>query len=220
MSVTFFDMDGTLVDADTNSLFFSYMYEHKIIDDEFLEPMPSFHQRYFTGSLKIEDFIMHSIQPIVGMSKEQRDFIVKDCVQKLILPKVKTKAKEAIEFHRKRQDTLVVVSATVDYLITQIAHCLDIEHVIAAPIALDEKGVVQNKIAGIVPYQQGKVARILDFINKNQLSLDDSYAYGDSINDIEMLKLVTHGFCVDPSLNLQRHKDFKLFKSLIWKDTI
>lgn len=218
MSVTFFDMDGTLVDADTNSLFFSYLYEHKFIDDKFLEPMPSFHQRYFAGSLKIEEFIMHSIQPIVGMSKEQREHIIQDCVQSLILPKIKTKAYETIDYHRARQDTLVIVSATVDYLVKSVASNLNIEHVIAAPIAQDENGVVQNKIVGIAPYQDGKVKRILNFVKEHNLSLEESYAYGDSINDIEMLKLVTYGFCVDPSINLQRHSDFKLFKTLNWKN--
>lgn len=40
------------------------------------------------------------------------------------------------------------------------------------------------------------------FAEKNGLTFDDSYGYGDSINDFEMLCLMSHPCCVNPQPNL------------------
>ena len=53
MSCAFFDMDGTLVNGDTNDLFFKHLLSIKLVDNSFLEPMHEFHQLYYEGKLKI-----------------------------------------------------------------------------------------------------------------------------------------------------------------------
>lgn len=216
MSLVFFDMDGTLVNADTNTLFFQHLYEHKIIDDEFLKPMPIFHQTYFEGTLKIEDFILYAIKPIVGMDKAKRDKLIYDCVDSKILPKVKAKALECIKEHQAQHNTLVIVSATVDYIIQAVADRLGINYIIAAPIGVDHEGRIKPEIIGAVPYQDGKKIRIEQFIHKHNFNLDDSYAYGDSLNDLQMLQMVTHGFCVDANDEFKKIPEYNQFEHLTW----
>ena len=66
MSCAFFDMDGTLVNGDTNDLFFKHLLSIKLVDNSFLEPMHEFHQLYYEGKLKIEDFRLYVKNGIGG----------------------------------------------------------------------------------------------------------------------------------------------------------
>jgi len=50
---------------------------------------------------------------------------------------------------------------------------------------------------GIV-YGENKVNFVKEFIRKNSLSLDNSYAYGDHISDLHLLLTVTNPFAVNP----------------------
>lgn len=205
MSLAFFDMDGTLVNGDTNTLFIKHLYKEKIIDDSFLKPLSFFHEEYFKGTLHIEDFIFHVINPLCNISKEKRDSIVIPCIENDIMPHIKEGAKKAIQYHKDKGDTLFLVTTTVDYIASEVASRLNIDHVIATPLFYDDKGVLQKKINGIPPYKEGKKIRILNFIKDHNLSLDDSYAYGDSINDIDMFSICSHKIGIDINEELKNH---------------
>ena len=215
MSCAFFDMDGTLVNGDTNDLFFKHLLSIKLVDNSFLDPMHEFHQRYYEGKLKIEDFIAYAIKPLIGKSSEEVYEIVRPCVYDSILTHIRKGALKAIEFHRKRQDKLIIVSATVDYIIKPVADALNIDFAIAAPTErIDDK--ITGKLSGTVPYQDGKRQRIMQFLKENDLNLDDAYAYGDSVNDIEMFKLCAHRYAVNPTKELQENVYFKKLETLDW----
>lgn len=215
MSCAFFDMDGTLVNGDTNDLFFKHLLNIKLVDHTFLDPMHEFHLRYYEGKLRIEDFIAYAIKPLIGKSVEEVNEIVKPCVYDSILKHIRKGALQAIDFHRKRGDKLIIVSATVDYIIKPVADALNIDFAIAAPTERID-GKITGNLSGTVPYQDGKRQRIMQFLKENNLSLDDAYAYGDSVNDIEMFKLCAHRYAVNPTKELQESAYFKELESLNW----
>ena len=150
-----------------------------------------------------------------GKNSEEVSKIVKPCVHDLILKHIRKGALDAIEFHRKRNDKLIIVSATVDYIIKPVADALNIDFAIAAPTErINDK--ITGKLSGTVPYQDGKRQRIMQFLKENSLSLDDAYAYGDSVNDIEMFKLCAHRYAVNPTKELQENVYFKKLETLDW----
>lgn len=215
MSCAFFDMDGTLVNGDTNDLFFKYLLSINLVDKSFLTPMQEFHQLYYEGKLRIEDFIAYAIKPLIGKSAEEVNEIVVPCVNEQILKHIRKGAFEAIDFHRKRNDTLVIVSATVDYIINPVAKALGIDFAIAAPTEIIDNKITGN-LCGIVPYQDGKRQRITEFLQEHKLTLDNAYAYGDSVNDIEMFKLCPHRFAINPTKELQENDYYKELTCLDW----
>ena len=215
MSCVFFDMDGTLVNGDTNDLFFKYLLNIKLIDKKFLEPMVEFNRRYYEGTLDIKDFIIYAMQPLVGKTMDEINSIIAPCLNDIILKKIRPGALKAIAYHKQKNDTLVIVSATVDYMIENVAKHLGIDHVIAAP-TLKVDGKLSGKLNGVVPYQDGKRIRILEFIKQHNLNLDNATAYGDSVNDIEMFKLCSYRYAIHPTIELQQHPYFKELTTLNW----
>jgi phosphoserine phosphatase len=51
-------------------------------------------------------------------------------------------------------------------------------------------------------YREGKVTRLTEWLAANRVSLDDSWFYSDSHNDLPLLNLVTHPVAVDPDATL------------------
>ena len=122
-----------------------------------------------------------------------------------------------MDFHKKRGDRIFIVTSTCDYIVEHVASLLGISDYIAAPMEKVD-GRLTGKQCGIVPYQEDKVKRINEILKKDNLSLEDSYAYGDSINDLPMLMMCTHRFAVDPNEKLLNHPDLKALKVVNWKE--
>ena len=216
MAYAFFDMDGTLIDADSNKLFFNYLQEKGIVDHTFIEPLDEFQRLYYEGTLKIDDFIAYAVKPMLQFNKPKRDEIISDFIANKLYKVVKKGAFEALSFHQERGDEIYIVSATVDYIVKGLADALKIPNVIAAPIKVNESGFLENKLLEEVPYQKHKVTRIYKMLGQDLSLLKDSYAYGDSINDKEMLLICEHRIGVDATAELI-NADIEDLKLTSWK---
>lgn len=218
MAVAFLDMDGTIVNGDTNQLFFDFLLDKKVIEPSFFVPYKKFVKDYYDGILKIEDYVHYALKPILNLTKEERDSLVTEAVNKRIMPRVNKGAIDAINFHNNRGDVVVIVTATVDYLIEKIANNLGIKYLIACPVGKDKDGKLIDEITDTVPYQAGKVLRIQKFLKEQNLNLKGSYAYGDSLNDVDMLNLVDHPIAVDATKQLIESPYFKNYQSVSFKN--
>ncbi len=216
MALALFDMDGTLINGDTNELTLEYLRSHNLADPSFAAPIKHYGELFMQGNLKIEDFIGYIIKPFIGMPAERRESIMADLVRTLIIPRIKKGARRAIDFHKSRGDTVVIVTSTVDYLVKHVAEQARIDHFIGSKTELTDKGVLTGKLSGESPYQQGKVTLIKSFAAQHNISLADSYAYGDSVNDLPMLLMSSHPYAVDPAIQLRCLPDFSKLTEVSW----
>ena len=217
MSLAFFDMDGTLVGGDTNDITLHHFVKLGIAPSDMLVKLSECERKFFEGSLDINDFVRFAVTPLLKLSKDEQYKVLHETVRDLIIPLVKPGAKRALDFHKKRGDRIFIVTSTCDYIVEHVASLLGISDYIAAPMEKVD-GRLTGKQCGIVPYQEDKVKRINEILKKDNLSLEDSYAYGDSINDLPMLMMCTHRFAVDPNEKLLNHPDLKALKVVNWKE--
>ncbi|MCR5536652.1 MAG: HAD-IB family hydrolase [Succinivibrio sp.] len=208
MATAFFDMDGTLINGDTNDQSTRYYVERQLAAPDFLEPLPGYVQSFFAGKLKVTQFLDYVVSPLLPLSAAQQQEVLRNLVRERIVPLVKPGALKAIRAHQERHDTLVIVSSTADYIVREVGRALGIPHVIAAPIGVDSDGRITGGVVGTVPYQEGKVICIDNFIRERQLGWEDSSAYGDSVNDLPMLLKAEHRYAIDPNEQLRAHPDF------------
>ena len=64
-------------------------------------------------------------------------------------------------------------------------------------------GLYTGEPSGIPSYQAGKVTRLYDWMKGRGISLDDSWFYSDSHNDLPLLELVDNPVAVDPDDTLR-----------------
>ena len=121
-----------------------------------------------------------------------------EIIEPLILPK----ARALIDFHKSKQDQLLIITATLDFITRPIAESLGITNLLA-PVAELLNGSYTGKIIGTPSFADGKVTRLKQWLETRSISLEGSTFYSDSHNDLPLLSLVDHPIAVDPDSRLK-----------------
>ena len=121
----------------------------------------------------------------------------KDYVESWIKPIIATGTPALLDQHRKQGDTLIIISATNFFITEPIAELLDIPLLLATrPEIIDNR--YTGKYIGTPTFKEGKVAVLNEWLEQKKYSLEDSYFYSDSINDLPLLEQVGHPVAVNP----------------------
>ncbi len=203
MALAIFDLDNTLLGGDSDYLWGEYLVENKLVNTvDYQSTNQHFYEQYVAGSMDIFEFSAFQFKPladnsIVTLEQWREDYLIKK-----IEPIILVQAKALIEKHRQQNDTLMIITATNSFITTPIANKLGIPNLIATePEVID--GHFTGEVSGCPSYQEGKVTRLQDWLKDTQHSLDGSYFYSDSHNDLPLLELVEYPFAVDPDPELK-----------------
>ena len=197
MTLAIFDLDNTLIGGDSDSLWGEFLVEKKVVDGEFYSAENQrFYEEYKAGTLDIFEFLRFSLKPIAENDLDEllelRKTFIQEKIQKIMLPKAKT----LLDSHREMGHTLVIITATNHFVTQPIADLLDVEHLLATNPEM-VNGRYTGNVAGTPCFQEGKVTRLAAWIEERGESLEGSWFYSDSHNDLPLLKKVTTPVAVD-----------------------
>jgi HAD superfamily hydrolase (TIGR01490 family) len=123
---------------------------------------------------------------------------MRDCIEPIMLPK----ALELLAKHRDAGDKLVIITATNRFVTGPIAQRLGVETLIATECEMVD-GRYTGRSTDVPCFREGKVTRLNRWLDETGHSLEGSYFYSDSMNDLPLLEQVTHPIAVDPDPNLR-----------------
>ena len=205
VSIALFDLDNTLIAGDSDFLWGCFLVEQGIVDTALYErENQRFYDQYRVGELDIHEFLDFQLRPLSEHSLDTLQQWRRQYVEEKITPILLPRAQTLIDRHRQQGDTLVVITATNRFITGPIVELYDIPHLLATePEILNDQ--YTGKVSGIPCFQDGKVERLSGWLVENRQSLQDSWFYSDSHNDLPLLNKVTHPVAVDPDEILERH---------------
>ena len=205
MAIALFDLDNTLIAGDSDYLWGCFLVEQGIVDKGLYERKNRrFYDQYRVGELDIHEFLDFQLRPLSEHPVETLQQWRRQYIEEKITPILLPKAQALIDRHRQQGDTLVVITATNQFITGPIVELYDIPHLLATEAEiLDDR--YTGKVSGIPCFQNGKVTRLSDWLEENRHSLDNSWFYSDSHNDLPLLNRVTHPVAVDPDEVLEEH---------------
>jgi len=205
VGLALFDLDNTLIAGDSDYLWGCFLVEQGIVDGAHYErENRRFYDQYRVGELDIYEFLDFQLRPLAEHGLASLQQWRKQYVEEKISPILLPKAHELIDRHRQQGDTLVVITATNRFITAPIVELYEIPHLLATEPELQDEQYT-GKVAGTPCFQDGKVERLGDWLADNQQSLDNSWFYSDSHNDLPLLNKVTHPVAVDPDEILEQH---------------
>ncbi|WP_122575946.1 HAD family hydrolase [Pseudomonas viridiflava] len=203
MRLALFDLDNTLLGGDSDHAWGDYLCRRGILDTaSYKTRNDEFYQDYLAGTLNMTDYLNFTLEILGATEMEQlaqwhREFM-RDCIEPIMLPK----AMELIAKHRAAGDKLVVITATNRFVTAPIVERLGIETLLATGCEMID-GRYTGRTTGIPCFREGKVTRLNLWLEENAFSLEDSYFYSDSMNDLPLLEQVANPVAVDPDPKLR-----------------
>ena len=198
MSLAIFDLDNTLLRGDSDHAWGEFLVEQGVVDRErFTSENNRYYAAYLAGTLDIYEFLeQHQLRPLAEHDRATLERWRTEFLRTKIAPLISPAARALVEQHRARGDTLLIITATNSFITTPIAAAFGISHLIATePEELN--GQFTGKVAGVPSYREGKVERLSEWLLDRRESLDGSWFYSDSHNDLPLLNLVEHPVAVN-----------------------
>ena len=205
MALAIFDLDNTLLAGDSDYLWGVFLTERGILDGEdFVRENERFYREYEEGCLDIYEFLRFSFRPLRDHPPEKLERWRRDFLREKIEPIILPGARELVERHRAAGDTLLIVTATNELVTAPIAERFGIANLIAT-VPEQANGRYTGEVAGTPSFREGKVERLMDWLEGAGSGLAGSTFYSDSHNDIPLLERVDYPVAVDPDQQLHRH---------------
>ena len=202
--IAFFDLDHTILDESSGTLFVKYSYAVKKMKlrELLLGIVVTLLHRlglYDTYSI-VKKWAMkykgHPESEMIEFSNRWFDEIVIDHIRR--------EAIDEIEFHKKNGGLTVLLSAASPYVCNPLSKFLSIDDVICSRLEVAE-GLFTGEFSGEYCYGVEKRKRAVDYCEKNCYKLKDAYYYGDSCADIPVLEIVGNPVCITPDRKLRKH---------------
>ncbi|MGF1727997.1 HAD family hydrolase [Photobacterium kasasachensis] len=211
-----FDLDETLIAADSASLWSEFIAEKGLASDTHLAEERELMSAYANGTMDMDRYMQATLKPIIGMDSKTLTQLVAEFIERKIKPAFYADAISRIQWHKQRGDIVLVISATGEHLVKPIAKLLGADDVIA--INLEQiNGIITGRTTGTLSYQQGKVTRMKAWIDDHNIQFKGSYGYSDSINDLPMLDAVDRPFAVNPDPALALHAQMQDWTIMDWR---
>jgi len=203
MALALFDLDNTLLADDSDFLWGCFLVDKGLVDKTTYDAANQhFYEEYKKGTLDIFEFLNFSLKPLTQYSRERLDELHKEFMHKLIEPVMTEKGKKQIQYHRDRNDIIVIITATNRFVTQPIAEASCVDDLIATdPEIINDK--YTGKVAGTPCFQEGKITRLNQWLENTSYDLENSTFYSDSHNDLSLLELVTTAIAVDPDDELK-----------------
>ncbi len=185
MSLAIFDLDETLIAADTCSLFCQFMVEEGLAGADFIEQDHRMMELYNAEQLVLSDYVEFLVSPLKHMSCTQIDAVMPAFVEKYVVSRIYPEAREVLAELQQSRRTLII-SATPEFIVRAVANSLGVKDVLA--ICLEADGdYYTGQIDGVPTFREGKVTRLHSWLEDQQESMDGAQFYSDSINDLPLL---------------------------------
>ncbi|MCO8044875.1 HAD-IB family hydrolase [Acinetobacter bohemicus] len=201
MKLALFDLDHTLLNTDSDHSWGEFLVheglvdpvQHRAINDKFYED-------YKKGQL---DPIAYNEFVFQFLTQHEQDYLTELhqlFMQKVIRPQMRPEGFKAIQRHKEAGHEIVGITATSDFITAPIFQEFGISEIIATNAERVE-GKYTGKVINIACYQQGKLARLDQWLAGRQVQ--ESWAYSDSINDRFLLEYADHAIAVNPDDRLK-----------------
>ncbi|SCY65870.1 HAD family hydrolase [Alkaliphilus peptidifermentans] len=201
----FIDIDGTLYRNSLMLEHFQKLIRYEIIDPAIWhkEAKKAFHS-WDQRRGDYEDYLIEVaaiyLASMKGLNRQEMDFISNQVIE-MKGDRVYRYTRDQIIWHKEQGHNIFFISGSPDYLVEKMAEKYGVTDFKGTQYLIDENGMFTGEIAQMWD-SSNKHSAIIEFVQQYNLSLADSYSYGDTNGDLAMLELVGNPVAINPAKEL------------------
>lgn len=200
-----FDLDYTLLPIDSDHSWGEFAVRIGWCDAlEYGRRNDAFFADYQAGRLDIAEYVRFALAPVIERGPAQAASAREQFLREVITPAIRATALDRVHAHQAAGDTVIITTATNEFITRPIAALFGVEHLIATELALDAHGWFNGEIAGVPNMREGKITRFEQWLHARGWDWADVHTtfYSDSTNDVPLLEKVNVPIATNPSEGL------------------
>lgn len=207
MQIALFDLDHTLIPFDSDYEWNEFTIALGWRDgDSFRRANDTFFAQYRDGTLNIHDYVRFATQAIRDKGATESIAAHVRFMADRVLKDIKKPALDLVRGHQNAGDTVVIVTATNEFVTRPIADAFGVKELIAIELVRDAQGEFTGDVLGTPSFREGKVTRVEAWLAARNLKWQDveTTFYSDSMNDLPLLEKSTHPVATNPDERLRQ----------------
>ena len=202
-----FDLDHTLIPFDSD-----YSWGEFTIGlgwneaTEFKRRNDAFYADYKAGTLDIHAYCRFATSAVCRQGPEKSKAAHAEYMEKVVLPGIKPQALKLVQEHQAAGDTVVIITATNEFVTRPIAKAFGVDELLAIDLEVDSTtGWYTGAIRGVPSFREGKVTRLEAWMQERGLDWGGVHTtfYSDSINDVPLLEKADVAIATNPDERLR-----------------
>ena len=137
-----------------------------------------------------------------GMSVAEIKGLSTEMFEAYLRPKIFPAAISQIQEHKEQGTAVVLITGSLDFIVQPIADYLAIDAVLAPQLG-EQDGQFTGELTTAPLIGEEKAKAVQTYAEQHGISLEESYAYGDSQSDLPMLECVGNPVVVNPGKALR-----------------
>ena len=209
LRLALFDLDHTLLPLDSDYEWGEFTIRIGWNDPvEFARRNDEFYAHYQAGTLNVHDYVRFATEAVRLRGPEASAAAHAQFMREVIGPAIQPQALKLVREHQEAGDTVLIVTATNEFVTRPIAKALGVEDaaLLAVQLVRDPlTGWYTGEIDGVPTMREGKVRRMEAWLAERGLTWSDvdSTFYSDSMNDVPLLDKVNHAVATNPDPRLR-----------------
>ena len=191
-----FDLDNTLLAGDSDRNWGIFLAEQKVVESSYLDESEKFYNNYYDGSLDIDGFLSFCLKPLIENDMEYLLKLRQQFIEDKIKPIVTQPGKEIINHAIQNGKTVVIATATNDFVTRPIADLFNVQTLIATEFEIKNQQFT-GKVIDAPCFREGKLDKVQKWVDDNNFDLSEASFYSDSFNDLPLLEKVKTPVIVD-----------------------
>ncbi|NLJ77760.1 MAG: HAD-IB family hydrolase [Tissierellia bacterium] len=201
----FFDIDGTLFRNSLMIEHFKKLIKYEVIDPSLwytkIKPIyEDWEKRYGDFEHYLETLAGVYIRELRGVNKSYIEFIASQVIN-VNGDMVYKYSRDRIEWHREQRHKVFFISGSPDFLVSKMAQKYKATEYRGTIYLVDEENNFTGEVVKM--WDSANKQKTLDeFLDRYDIDLENSYAYGDTPGDLSMLKMVGNPIAINPNREL------------------
>jgi HAD superfamily hydrolase (TIGR01490 family) len=212
--IAFFDLDGTIISANSGEALIRFAYKKGYLTGLDLARglyLALLYRLRLRDTFKI---ISSMLRWLNGISESAFVNLAEEIVRDQLLKAIRPEIVEEIMIHKKGGGMTVILSSAVMPVCKAIAHHLGMDDYICSSLQTKD-GILTGNPEGSLCFGKEKFIRLAEYCVKNNTEPSDSWYYGDSAADLPVLSSVGNPVCVNPDkklLKAARKRHWKILR--------
>ena len=197
----FFDMDKTLIDENSGTLYMKYRWERGEISRWDLVSGLQAYLRYKLGLLDIRAWTQGMMLQFKGQSERSLTREANVWFRERVAQHIYPDAEELVRRHQKDGHLVAIVSGATKFVVRPLAARLGIKKLLYTRLETED-GRFTGRVVEPICFEEGKIYWLQHLVEEEGIDLAKSWFYTDSITDLPLLELVGHPVVVNPDPRL------------------